>query len=54
MVEFFGRPPKKEDIAYEYGLAVGTNRGLELAIQRVLALYRDDQRDDFDSYNLDE
>jgi hypothetical protein len=46
--EFFRRPPKQQNIAYEYGVAFGTYAGLELAIQRILALYRDDKVDTFD------
>ena len=35
------------DVAYEYGYAVGLHAGFERAIERVLALYRDDREDIF-------
>ena len=47
-MDFFKRPPKQQNVAYEYGLAFGTYRGLELAVERVLALYRDEKVDKFD------
>jgi len=47
-MEFFRRPPKQQNVAYEYGVAFGTYQGLQLAIERVLALYRDEKVDQFD------
>jgi len=47
-MEFFRRPPKQQNIAYEYGVAFGIYQGLEIAIERVLALYRDEKVDKFE------
>lgn len=43
-VEALARP-KSENPSYEYGLAVGKYAGVSLAIDRVLALYRDEKGD---------
>lgn len=47
-MDFFRRPPKYQDLGFEYGLAFGTYQGIELAIQRILKLYRDEKEDAFD------
>lgn len=36
------------DPAFEYGYRLGMYAGLEKAIARVLAVYRDDRNDDFE------
>lgn len=46
--EFFIRPPKSADVSYEYGLAMGTHRGLQRAIDRILKLYQDERQDPLD------
>lgn len=37
-------------MSYEYGYMAGTFAGLERAIERVLALYRDDKKDELDGF----
>ena len=46
--DFFKRPPKMTDVSFEYGYAQGLYTGLELAIARILKLYKDDKDDTFD------
>ena len=42
-MEFFSRPPKSNEIAFDYGYAQGVYHGIELAISRILKLYTDDR-----------
>jgi hypothetical protein len=42
-MEFFQRPPKSHDVAFDYGYAQGVYHGVELAINRILKMYRDDR-----------
>lgn len=43
-VEALARP-KTDNCCYEYGLSVGKYQGISMAVDRILALYRDDKGD---------
>lgn len=47
-MEFFTRPPKSGNVAFDYGYAQGLYHGLELAIARILKLYQDEKEDAFE------
>jgi hypothetical protein len=47
-MEFFSRPPKSNEIAFDYGYALGVYHGLDLAVNRILKLYRDDRENELE------
>ena len=48
VLDFFRRKPKMTDVSYEYGYAQGVYAGLEMAINSVIKLYKDEKEAEFD------